>query len=69
MTTTLPIVTDTAGRFFAVRETGDADLAHVWLGVEMKRAKGAKGGFVPKANACEHLIRKAGTRRVIHAST
>ncbi len=30
---------------------------HLWLGLPVKRSK---GGFVPKANAVEALIRKAG---------
>ena len=60
MTATL-IVEDSANRFFRVRETGDASLAHVYFGIEVKRIKGA---FVPKAKARETLVRKEATRVV-----
>jgi hypothetical protein len=56
------IVEDTQNRFFLVRDTGDANLAHVWFGIEVKRAK---GGFAPKKNARETLVRRAGCRIVV----
>ena len=55
------IIETSCNRFYKVRETGDADLAHVWLGVEQKRVRGS---FVPKKNAVEVLVRKAATRIV-----
>lgn len=51
------IVLDTAGRLFRVRDTGDANLAHVWFGTEMKRTA---AGYEPKKNARESLVRKVG---------
>lgn len=51
------IIRDTAGRHFSVRDSGVADLAHVWIGVEMKMTT---FGWAPKAKAREILVRKAG---------
>ena len=56
------IIETTSNQLFHVRETGDADLAHVWLGIEVKRV--AAGNFRPKAKAREILVRKAGARIV-----
>lgn len=53
------IIETSANQLYAVRETNDASLAHVWFGVEVKRAK---GGFVPKAKARETLVRKAASK-------
>ncbi len=55
------IIETTSGQTYQVRETNDAALAHVWFGIEVKRAKGT---FVPKKNAREMLVRKAGSRIV-----
>ena len=55
------IIEDTANRFWMVRDTRNTDLAHVWFGVEVKRAK---GGFTPKAKARETLVRREATRLV-----
>jgi hypothetical protein len=55
------VIEDTANRFWAVWEAGDADLAHVFYGVEVKRAK---GGFQPKAKARKTLVRRECTRVV-----
>ena len=58
------IIEDTCNRFWMVRDTNDADLAHVWLGVEAKRVK---GGFSPKAGRAgtrETLVRREATRLV-----
>lgn len=55
------IVQDLAGQFFQVREAGSPDLAHVFLGVAVKRTK---TGFEPKAKAREFSVRKLGTRVV-----
>ncbi len=55
------IIEDTANRLWMVRDTNSADLAHVWFGVEAKRAK---GGFSPKAKAREILVRREATRLV-----
>ena len=53
------IIETSANQLFAVRETNDADLAHVWLGIAVKRSGGS---FVPKAKARETLVRKAATQ-------
>ena len=55
------VIQTSANQFFSVQETGDADLAHVWSGVEVKRVKGA---FVPKKNARQVLVRKEASRVV-----
>ena len=52
------IIETSNNQIFQVREAG-ADLDHVWLGVEVKRVK---GGFAPKKNAREILVRKAACR-------
>ncbi len=52
------IIETSDNRLFSVRETGDADLAHVWIGIEVKR------NGTPKAKAREILIRKAGSKIV-----
>ena len=51
------IVRDSAGRLFAVTDTGNPDLEHCWLGVAVKRSGSM---FVAKAGAREVLVRKAG---------
>jgi hypothetical protein len=56
------IIETSANQLYRVRETGNPELAHVWFGIPVKRAK---GGFVPKANAREHLVRKAASRVVV----
>ncbi len=53
------IIETTDNRLFRVRETGDADLQHVWVGIEVKRTR---DGYVPRAKAREQLVRKAGSR-------
>lgn len=55
------IIQTTAGELFQVRETGDASLEHVWLGVAVKRSG---ENFIPKKNAREILVRKMATRVV-----
>ena len=59
------IIETTANQFFRVRETGSANLDHVWHGVEVKRVRGT---FVDKAKARETLVRKVGARVVQPAS-
>lgn len=59
------IIEDTANRLYAVEETGDAALAHVWFGIEVKRIRGA---YVPKKNARRQLVRKEATRVVAEAA-
>jgi len=61
MTNATMIIETSANQFFAVRNTNDDDLPHVWFGTEVKRVKGA---YVPKARAREILVRKAATRFV-----
>ena len=53
------IIEDTANTFWAVWATNDADLDHVFYGVQVKRSGGT---FVPKAKARATLVRKACTR-------
>lgn len=53
------IIEDSANRFWAVWETGEATLAHVFWGVQIKRSGGT---FVPKAKARTELVRKACTK-------
>ena len=53
------IIETSANQFYQVRETGDANLAHVWLGIEVKRVRGE---FVPKAKARQTLVRKEASR-------
>ena len=64
----MTIIETSANRFFRVTETGIADLAHVWNGVEVKRLKGAwvdlKG---TRGRPC--LVRKAATRFVEQGSS
>lgn len=55
------IIETSCNHLYRVRDTNDANLAHVWFGVEVKRVKGA---FVPKKNARETLVRKAASRVV-----
>ena len=57
------IIQETNGTFCQVRETGNPDLAHVWFGVEVKKVA---GGFAPKKNAKERLVRKEAARVVSH---
>lgn len=49
------IIETSANQFYQVRETNNPNLAHVWFGIEVKRAKGQ---WVPKAKARETLVRK-----------
>jgi hypothetical protein len=53
------IIETSANRFYRVTEPTDASLAHCWLGVEVKKVRGA---FVDKKNARQELVRKAATR-------
>jgi hypothetical protein len=55
LVTATRIIETSAGQHYAVRETGDPDLAHVWFGIAVKRSKGA---WSPKAKAREILVRK-----------
>lgn len=51
------IIRETSGAHFRVTASNDPNLAHVWLGVPVKRAG---GGFVDKAKARQQLVRRAG---------
>lgn len=55
------IIETSCNTLYQVRETNNADLAHVWFGIEVKRVKGA---YVPKAKAREMLVRKEASRVV-----
>lgn len=55
------IIETSDNHLYSVRETGDPDLAHVWIGVEVKKIRGA---YVPKAKARPTLVRKDATRIV-----
>ena len=50
-------VRDTANRTYFVKETGSADLVHVWDGLEVKKVS---GGYQIKKNAKPVLVRKVG---------
>ena len=58
------IVETSSNQLYAVNETGDADLAHVWNGIRVRRAK-IRGTYEahPKARGIE-LVRKAGCKVV-----
>lgn len=58
------IIESSDNRLYRVEETGDADLAHVWFGIEVKKSHGA---YVPKAKSRRTLVRKDATK-VIAAS-
>lgn len=62
------IIETSDNRFYRVVETGDANLAHVWNGVEVKLVSGRKGTWTDKKNARTQLVRKAGSR-VVSAET
>jgi hypothetical protein len=56
------IIETNANQLYQVRETGDKNLPHVWLGTPVKRERYADGDmikvrFTPKGK--ERLIRKA----------
>jgi hypothetical protein len=55
------IIETSANELYRVRETGNPDLAHCWIGIAVKRVKGE---FVPKAKRREELVRKAACRFV-----
>jgi hypothetical protein len=55
------IIETSANQTFRVTETGDAGLAHVWNGVEVKKVRGA---WVDKKNARSVLVRKEASRVV-----
>lgn len=55
------IIETSANRFYSVRDTNDASLAHVWFGVEVKKVR---GDFIPKKNARQELVRKEASRTV-----
>ena len=58
LTPTQMIVETTCNHLYDVRPADGLD--HVWIGTEVKRAKG--GGYVPKARARPTLVRKEGSR-------
>lgn len=58
------IIETTDNRYFQVRETDCPELAHVWFGIPVKRAKGV---FIPRVKARETLVRKEGSRIVVAA--
>lgn len=55
------IIETSSNRFYRVVEIENPDLAHCWMGIEVKRVRGE---FVPKKNAYSELVRKAATRVV-----
>lgn len=55
------VVETTSNRLYFVKETGNADLAHVWDGLEVKRVK---DGYAVKKNARPELVSKAGCKVV-----
>lgn len=65
MSSTTQIIETSANRFYRVTETGDAALAHVWNGIEVKLVSGRKGTWAPKKNARAELVRKVGSRVIV----
>lgn len=60
------IIETSSNVFYRVTETGDADLAHVWYGIEVRRDR-KTGEWKQKARISHprpQLVRKAGTRFV-----
>jgi hypothetical protein len=55
------IIETSANQFFSVTDHDSADLAHVYLGMAVKKVHGV---WVKKANARETLVRKEGTKIV-----
>lgn len=60
------IIETSDNRFYSVRETGNPDLAHVWLGIEIKFNK-ATNSWAKKPNRKgsgnrPQLIRKAASK-------
>ena len=55
------IIQTSDNRFFRLADHADPDMSHVWLGFEVKKAR---GGFVDKKNAREMLVRKAASQIV-----
>lgn len=53
------IIETSCNQTYRVRETNDANLAHVWYGVAVKRVKGQ---WVEKAKARTALVRKEASR-------
>ena len=64
---TTKIIQTSDNRFYQVTETGDANLAHVWNGIEVKLVSGRKGTWAPKKNASTELVRKAAARVIVEA--
>lgn len=59
------IIETSDNRLFRVRESGDRDLAHCWIGLEVRRTYRRRvETFAPKAGAREQLVRKAATKIV-----
>jgi hypothetical protein len=57
------IVETTDNRLFSVHEIPEPDLAHVWFGIPVKRAK-IRGTYEARANAKPELVRKEGSKVV-----
>ena len=55
------IIETTTNEFFAVTETGDANLNHVWYG---QRVKKTKDGYLPVKKIRQELVRKSGCKIV-----
>jgi len=55
------VVETSCNHFYSVKPTGNPNLDHVWMGVEVKKVRGE---WVPKAKARPTLVRKAATRIV-----
>jgi len=59
------IIETTCNRLFRVTDAGSPDLAHLYLGIEVKKVRGA---YVPKARARQELFRREGCRVVAEAA-
>jgi hypothetical protein len=57
------IIETSGNQLYAVRETGDPSLTHVWKGIAVRRAK-IRGTYETKPGATTQLVRKAAARVV-----
>lgn len=55
------IIETSANQLYSVKETGDANLAHVWYGQRVKRTA---AGYVPVKKLRTEMVRKVASRIV-----
>lgn len=54
------LIETSANQVFLATDHSDPELSHVWVGVEMKKAKG--GSYVEKKNGSTQFVRKLGSK-------